>query len=87
MCETERKKCEENVCMKDKYLCVVCVCVCVQVQEEFDDVDRMWRSLPTDAELLERQTLSHDEMVKILHPQKCLSFSYTFFSSSQKLHL
>jgi hypothetical protein len=34
-----------------------------RVQEEFDDVDRMWRSLPTDAELLERQTLSREEMV------------------------
>ena len=36
-----------------------------QVQEEFDDVDKMWRSLPTDVQLLERQTLSRDEMVEI----------------------
>jgi hypothetical protein len=37
-----------------------------RVQEEFDAVDRMWKSLPTDAELLERQTLSHDEMTSLL---------------------
>ena len=32
-------------------------------------MDRMWRSLPTDAELLERQTLSHDEMVSHEQPK------------------
>ena len=34
-----------------------------QVQEEFDSVDRMWKSLPTDAELVERQALTQDEVV------------------------
>ncbi|CAI8031704.1 GRAM domain-containing protein 4, partial [Geodia barretti] len=37
-----------------------------RVQEEFDNVDRMWRSLPTDTELLERQTLSREEMVSYI---------------------
>ena len=60
-------------------LCVcVCVCVCcvcdvlckpfhVQVQEEFDSVDRMWKALPTDAELLERQSLTQEQAVSTHH--------------------
>ena len=34
-----------------------------QVQEEFDSVDRMWKSLPTDAELVDRQALTQEEVV------------------------
>ena len=45
----------------------MCCIICHrQVQEEFDNVDRMWRSLPTDTELLERQTLSREEMVSYI---------------------
>lgn len=45
------------------------IVLCFQVQEEYDSVNRMWRSLPTDAELVERQALTQEEAVSpLLYP-------------------
>jgi hypothetical protein len=43
-----------------------------KVQEEFDGVDRMWKSLPTDAELVERQSLTQEEVASLQHHRRSL---------------
>ena len=36
----------------------------LQVKEKYDSVARLWASLPTDAELLQRQSLTAEQMVR-----------------------
>ena len=35
----------------------------IQVQDKYDTVHRIWKTLPTDAELYRRQSLTEEELV------------------------
>ena len=51
---------------------------CVQVKERFDGLAKMWKSLPTDAQLLQRQALTEEQLVLLSY----VSFSRVSFPSS-----
>ena len=38
-----------------------------KVKEKYDGVARMWRSLPTNNELVQRQRMTEEDMVRVEH--------------------
>ena len=44
------------------WTCDSCDLSCVQVKAKYDGVARLWNSLPTNAQLLQMQAMTEDEM-------------------------